>query len=171
MTQKLQYATYDVFTALRTRTRENGLAIMPTAGPSPQPAVVVALNGGLEYDLVSYVASKRGEPPTIPAPSTTNPNRVLLKGWQSAVWPIPDMSGATRYTLFGYIVWGILNPEGLESDFMLGTLPFPGLDTNEYISASTYLSYTLLNQRTVADLPGQPTETLPWLIKQISSEG
>ena len=171
MTQQLSAPEYDTYYALRTRTRNNGLAMMPVAGPSPQPAAVVVLHGSIEYDLISYVATKRGQPPTVPAPSTTNPNRIFLGGWQSAIFPVPDQVGVMDYHLWGYYVFGILNPEGLESDFMLGTIPFPGLDQNECIYAGQYLSYTIINQNVVPYLPGQPPEQLPRIITQISNEG
>lgn len=171
MTQQLQGAQYDDFMAIRKRTRKNGLAMMPTAGPSPQPAVVVSLHGGLEYDIISFVAGKRGEPPTVPAPATTNPNRVFLEGWQSAIFPIQDMGGIERYAIAGYYIFGILSPEGLESDFMLGNLPFPGVDTNEVFYAGKYLSYQLLNQAIVPILQGQQQEILPQLLRQISNQG
>lgn len=171
MTQKLSNAQWDSFYALRTRKRDNGLGAMPTAGPSPQAAQVVVLHGSLEWDIVAYTATKRGEPPTVPAPATTNPNRVFMGGWQSGIFPIPDQVGVMEYTVAGYMRFLILSPEGLESDFMLGKLPFPGLDPNEYISATQYLSYQLLNERVVPALPGAPVFQLAQVIRTISNEG
>ena len=153
MTQILQNAQWDQFQALRTRMSRNGLAMMPTAGAFPQVAQVVAFNGGLEFDIVAFQAAKRGGPPTVPAPSTTNPNRVFLGGDQTAPFPIPDMGNIRAYGVGGWYIWGILAPEGLESDFMIGNLPFPGLDQNEFIPSS-FFAYNLINQRIVRKVGG-----------------
>jgi len=155
MTQQLVGSKYDAFHAMRCRTSNNGISVMPVAGPSPQPAAVVALNGGLEFDTIAFYAMKRGEPPTVPPPASLNPNRIFLEGWQSAPFPVPDQGTIMCYAIAGFYKWAILTPEGLESDFMLGQLPFPGLDPDERFPSS-YFNYQLINQNIARIIPGGP---------------
>lgn len=164
--QNLKDAQYDVFTATRTRVSSNGLAMMPVAGPYPTPSVVVALNGGAEFDIVAYVAVRRGAPPVVPGPRSTNPNRVFLNGQQNGVFSMPDLAGVINYVTSGYYIFGILAPEGLASDFMLGTVPFPGADSNDMIPGS-YLSYTMINQNIVPTVPPSNVPQLPPLLRNI----
>lgn len=166
MTQILNNAQWHTFTAARRRTSDNGLAMMPTAGPYPQPAVVVALHGGLEYEEIYFVASRLGAPPIVPAPYTKNANRVYLGGEQSAVFPMPEISGVKTYGVAGYYRWGILAPEGLESDFMIGQVPFPGLDKDEYIPG-VYFSYTLMNQRMTRVVGNAATPNKPGVVPSL----
>jgi hypothetical protein len=166
MTQQLTNPQWDNFNAIRTRMSRNGLAMMPVAGPFPQPAQVVGLNGGLEFDLISFVAIKRGEPPTVPSPRTQNNNRVFLRGSQSAPFPIQDFAGVTAYGVAGWYVWGILAPEGLESDFMIGSLPFPGLDRDERIP-NGYFSYQLVNQLLTRIVNSANVPNLPPAVQRV----
>ncbi len=161
-------AEYDAYFAMRQRVSSNGLATMPVAAPYPTPAVVVALNGGLEFDVIAYAAVRRGAPPVVPAPYSSNPNRVYLRGEQSGTWSMPDLGGALNYVTAGWYIFGILAPEGLESDFMLGTVPFPGADTNDMLPGSS-LSYTMLNQRVVRTVGSQHAPNLPALLRAINS--
>lgn len=166
MSQGLQGAQYDVFTVLRTRVSNNGLAMMPVAEPYPAAAKVVALNGGLEFDIIAYTAVRQGDWPVVPAPYSKNPNRVYLNGQQTAAWPIDDVSGVRNYACSGFFIFGILAPEGLESDFLLGTVPFPGADPNEMMPGR-FLSYTMLNQGTVRKVANESVPNLPQLLRTI----
>lgn len=173
MTQQLQNYQYDVFSAVRTRVSHNGIAVMPVAGPSPQPAVVVSLNGGLEYDWILCCAATMGRPPYVPAPIMPhNNNRIFLQGGQSGVFPIPELGGAKAYGVLVWYKFGILTPEGLQSDFMLGNLPFPGLDQDERIPGG-YFTYNLVNNRMTRALPGSSEliNALPQLLRQIVQRG
>ncbi len=151
--QNQKDAQYDSFYALRRRTSSNGLAVMPVAASYPTPAVVVALHGGLEFDIIAYAAIRRGAPPVVPAPYSSNRNRVFLKGEQSGTWSMPDLGGALNYVTGGWYIFAILAPEGLESDFLLGTVPFPGADPDDMIPGST-LSYQQINQRQIQPVRG-----------------
>ncbi len=158
MTQQLQQAQYEGFFATRTHHHSNGLAIMPTAGPFPQPATVVALHGGLDYDIVVCQASRSGDVPQMPTPKITNPNRVFLSGGRWGQWPVQDMVGVKVYTVGVWYLFGILSPEGLTSNFYLGSLPFPGIDQNEFVPGS-YFNYQLINQtltQVLTPVPNKP---------------
>ncbi len=168
MTQALQGAQYDTFVAVRSHFHSNGLAMMPTAGIFPQAAQVVALHGGMDYDIIGYFATKRGEPPQIPSPIVTNKNRVFLGGSRVGEIPIMDVSGYENYAVSGYLLFGILAPEGLASSFMLGNVPFPGVDTNEQIPAAYFIE-GIINQRMTQTLTTVPT--LPPLITGIIEKG
>ena len=171
--QNLKNAQYDSFVAVRFHLHSNGLAMMPSAGPFPSPGSVVALNGGIGHDLISCVAFKRGGPPTVLSPTTTNPNRVFLQGGRWGNFPPPDFAGTNLYGIGIWLKFGILSPEGLASDFMLGNLPFPGLDQNEYIPG-TFFQYQLVNQRQTAKIQPigvVPASQLPTFISQIAQRG
>lgn len=168
MTQRLTQFQYDTFDATRTHIHENGLATMPTSGVFPLACQVVALHGGLDYDLVAYVATCRGAPPKIPSPKTTNPNRIFLKGGRAGKIPIRDIGGIMTYTVAGWLLFGILSPEGLASDFMLGSMPFPGININEQIPGS-YFDYSIINQNRTQTLVAVPNE--PPLLRAISGKG
>lgn len=158
--QQLPNAQYDGFNAIRTHMHFNGLAMMPTAAPFPAPANVVALHGGMDFEAIGYQAIKRGCPPNVPSPITTNPNRVFLGGGRTAEFPIEDMSGTIVYVVQGWFLFGILAPEGLTSDFMLGALPFPGVDSNAYIPG-IFFRTQLINTnptQTLVNVPIEPPE-------------
>ncbi len=172
MTQKLQNPQYDTWSASRSHFHSNGLAMMPTAGEFAQAAQVVALHGGLDWEIIAWFATRRGEPPVIPSPISRNKNRVYLGGGRTGEFPIKDMGGVTGYAVAGWFIFGILAPEGLNSDFMLGNLPFSGLvsglDTNEFIPAS-YFRQGLINDKTTQTETTVPS--LPPLIMAIKNEG
>ncbi len=154
------YSTYETFIATRTHVHSNGLAMMPTAGPYPQVASVVALHGGMCYESIACLATRKGEPPSVPSPQTRNQNRVYLRGGRFGDFPVSNMAGINTYTVGVWFLFGILAPEGLASDFYLGNLPFPGIDQNEFISSS-YFNYMLVNQgptQSIIPVPTQPPE-------------
>jgi hypothetical protein len=157
------------FTVNRCHIHRNGLAMMPTAGPFPQPAQVVALHGGLDFDCISYVAERRGAWPIGISPITTNKNRVFLNGGRCGIWPIPDVAGVMNYCVSGWILWGILSPEGLASDFMLGNMPFviPGVPPVQQMAGANF-SYQLLNQgitQVLTLVPSQPSQIMNMVSK------
>ncbi len=152
MPQSFNNSLYDIYTALRYRRHRNGLAMMPVAGIFPKAAQVVALNGGLDNDLISWVAGRRGAPPVVPAPFSKNPNRVFMGGEQIGQWANPDMSGVMTYYLAGWYRFGILSPEGLASDFMLGMVPFPGLTLQDQYIPRSYFQYGLINDQQIAPI-------------------
>jgi hypothetical protein len=153
--QNLQTAQYESFDAIRTQRCSNGLALLPTSGPYPQPASAVALHGGLCYDIVVYHIVRRGAPPECPSPITTNPNRVFLEGERTALFPIKDVTGITTYVAYGYLLFGILAPEGLASTFYIGNLPFLGIDVDEQIPGN-YFRYDLISQKRSSALTDVP---------------
>jgi hypothetical protein len=159
MPQILEGSSYDGFAASRAHFESNGLAMMATAGPYPSPAQVVALNGGLSFDVVVCQATRKGEPPAMPTPKTMNPNRVLLNGGRWGTFPMIEVNGVRTYSIGVWYLFGIITPEGLASDFMLGELPFPGLNaTDQYIPGS-YFNYELINgtlTQVLTPIPTQP---------------
>jgi hypothetical protein len=145
MTQQLQTAQYDSLTTTRVRRSRNGLAAMPVGAAFPAAQVVVALNGGQEMEAFAFVAVRRGQPPVIPAAWSSSVNRVFFGGEQSGAIPVPDPGGIMNYVLSGWFAFYILSPEGLNTDFYLGTTPWSGLDKNEVIEASLYFSTQIVN--------------------------
>jgi hypothetical protein len=168
MTQKLLNPQYDTFSATRMHIHTNGLAAMPVAGAFPSPSVTVALHGGLDYDAIAYTAVRRGAPPVVPSPKTTNPNRVFLSGGRVADFPITDFSGTTMYVVTGWLLFQILSPEGLESNFYIGNLPFPGVDKNEYIPGVNF-QYQLVNQNQTQTLV--PVPQIPAILQNMIQKG
>lgn len=167
--QVLPDSQYDAFTAIRRHSHSNGLAMMPTAGAFPQSASIVVLNGGLDMDFIGYAATRRGEPPQIPAPISTNPNRVFLAGERTGMFPMTDVAGVITYVVTGWFRFGILSPEGLASDFMLGDLPFPGVQTGQYIPGGYFL-INLINQNLTQTLTNN-VPPIPPLIQGIINKG
>ncbi len=168
MTQILQTTEYDTYAATRGHFHCNGLAMLPTAAPFPYPASVVALHGGIDYDIIIYTATRRGAPPVIPDPRSTNNNRVFLRGWRIAEFPIQDFSGTYGYGVTGGLLFGILSPEGLASTFYIGNLPFPGVDKNQSIP-SDFFQYQLVNQNMTQALV--PVPPLPSNLQNMIRQG
>jgi hypothetical protein len=171
--QNLPNAQYDGFETVRTHVHCNGLAMMPTAAPFPAAAVAVALHGGMDFEVIGWYATRRGAPPYVPDPTmlaTNNPNRIFLGGGRSGSFPISDMSGVEVYALQGWFLFGILAPEGLTSDFMLGNLPFPGLQTGEYVPG-TYFRANLINTTQTQTSEGLAVPTQPTQLRMASQQG
>lgn len=172
MPQQLANAIYDVYSATRQHFHSNGLAMMPTAGVFPCPASVVALNGGLDIDAIAVVAGRRGQPPAMPTPIINNSNRVFLGGGRVGEWANIDVAGVQTYYVSVYYLFGILTPEGLTSDFMLGLVPFPGLSLADQLIPAAYFQYNLINgTRTTVLPPTQSFQPLPALISGIANLG
>ncbi len=85
------------------------------------------------------------------------------------------MNGVMTYYVAGWYLFGILSPEGLASDFMLGMVPFPGLTLPDQFIPSTYFQYGLINDQQISPLgPIEGStgfEPLPGLISAISNSG
>ncbi len=161
---------YDYWEAWRSRTSSTGIAMMPLSGPPPMPSVPVVLDGGSEYDLVTFAAARWQLPPIIPAPVLlqSNSNRVLLGGGQSALFPIPFFGDTKLFQITGWYLFGIINPEGLISDMPLGTPPMgPGdgpLTFEEYLRMAGIQNLQLITQTPPGALPtgdGSQPEQLP----------
>lgn len=171
MPQNLSSPQYESWSCTRTRSSSNGLAVMPVAGPWPQPAVVVALNGGLETETIGGIAICLGTPPTIVSPNSlaNNPNRLYLGGSQSGNVPVLTFGGVKVYGIAWAYSYAILSPEGLDGDFALGIQPWDTDPyTTEYLPAANMKAY-LINDNTEPPLNGQE-EILPMLIRQIEDE-
>lgn len=171
MTQSVQYPMYDSWDATRGRSSNTGIAMMPLAGPPPQPSVPIVLDGGCEFEWLYCMAARIGKPPAFPAPTTSNSNRVFLGGYQNAGFPIVDIGGYCLYRLAGWYWWGILNPEGLDSEFMLGGAPMPNQPTfsQESIPAS-FFQTNIMNQNRPAlpNLFSANNEQLNNLLMQVT---
>lgn len=170
---------YDYWDAWRSRVSSTGVAMMPVAGPAPQPSVPILLNGGAEYDMVTFTARRWGGPPIIPSPVLNSPNRVLIGGGQSACYPLPVWGTTRLWAVDGWYLWGIINPEGLISDMPLGTPPMNGtdgpLDFNQYLRLATgnLLNRQLTTDPTTTPMPtgdnSQP-EQIPQLFRVITQK-
>lgn len=172
MPQELNAALYDSFSAVRTHLHSNGLAMMPTAGLFPQAASVVALHGGIDYDIVVGTAVRQGRPPQMPSSIvTSNPNRVFLQGGRWGNFPPIDVKNVYTYSLGVWYIFGILAPEGLASDFMLGNCPFPGIQVvDPQTIPSSYFRVDLINQLPTM-IEGGLTPQLPPLLNPIRGQG
>lgn len=168
MSQSIANPQYDTFTAFRRHIHNNGISMMPVAGTFPTASVSVALHGGYDFDAISYVAVRRGAPPIIPSPKTTNNNRIFLSGERIGMFPIGNVAGVTSYAVSGWLLFGILSPEGLASDFYLGNLPFPGVDKNEYIPGVNF-QYQLVNQNQTQTLI--PVPQIPAILQNMIQKG
>lgn len=125
MPQQISTAIYDVWDCSRTRVCSPGVAMMPLAGVPPQRSIPVVLDGGVDYEIIKFVAGRWGAPPVVPAPTTTNQNRIFLGGAQYGGFPIVSTGGFQFYRIGGTYLFGIIDPEGLLGDFMLGSAPMP----------------------------------------------
>ncbi len=164
MPQNAPSPQYDVWTAVRSRSSSNGIAMLPVAGPWPTPAQPVVLHGGVETETIAGGAVSIGAPPVIPSPQSlrANKNRVYLGGSQSACFPCVAVGGLKIYAVTFAYTWGILAPEGLDGDLSLGVQPW---DTDgapgEYLPAIN-LNDNLVNAGVGRQLqPTQPPQTPP----------
>jgi len=149
--------------------------MMPTAGAFPLASSVVSLNGGMDREIIAWVATRRGEPPVIPSPVSLNDNYIFLGGNRTADFPIKDIAGITTYAVAGYYIFGLVVPEALGSNFLLGNLPFPStVDTNEYIPAE-YFQQGMINWGTAKGQTAEktliPIPSLPTFVEDITDEG
>lgn len=157
MPQNLKLAQTDSWSCVRARTSRNGLAVMPTAGPWPQVAQVVALDGGLEMEAVIGFAVGIGAPPVIPSPNSliNNNNRLYMGGSQSGALPCVTFGGVKIYVIGFEYAWAILSPEGLDGSLPLGVVPWDSSSaSSEYLPAQN-LNQNLINTATPAPLNGQ----------------
>lgn len=168
-------AAYDYWNAVRTRISSTGIAMMPLSGPPPMPSVPIVLDGGSEFDIVVFAAGRWNAAPIIPKPLQTSRNRVFLAGQQSAIFPIPYAVGIRLYEISGWYAWGILNPEGLESDMPLGTPPLgqadQPLDFDQYLQMAGIQNAQLISQHPTTPLPtgdGSQPEQIPNLLWTLS---
>lgn len=173
MPQTTFNAQYESWTCSRTRTSRNGLAVMPTAGPWPQDAQVVVLDGGLEVETTGGMAIMTGAVPVIVSPNslTNNANRLYLGGSQTGALPVVSFGGIKVYAVAWSYAWCILSPEGLDGNFCLGVSPLDPDPANvEYVQSYKMVA-TLLNDNSGLSPPldGQ-YENLPRVIIQIEDE-
>lgn len=149
MPQQLYNAIYDTWDCIRTRVSVSGITMMPLAGIPPQSSIPIVLDGGMDYEVIQFIATRWGKPPVIPAPTTTNPNRVFLGGTQIAGAPIVGTGAYQLYRVSGAYMFGIIDPEGLLGDFMLGAAPMPNQpsSTNEYLPAGNIQSGMVNNNQ------------------------
>lgn len=139
---------YNTWDCVRTRVSTPGIAMMPLAGVPPQRSIPVVLDGGIDYERIEFIAGRLGALPVIPAPTTTNSNRIFLGGYQYGGFPVVEMGGYEFYRIGGIYFWGILDPEGLLGDFMLGSAPMPNQPyyNDEYLPAN-YIQPGMVNSR------------------------
>ena len=171
MPQSLDTPQYESWGCTRTRTSRNGLAVMPVAGPWPQIAAAVALDGGLEMEAATGIAVRAGAPPVIVSPNSleSNDNRLYLGGSQTGGIPAVSIGGVKIYVIAWVYVWCILSPEGLDGDFALGVSPLdPDTPTSEYLPSGNQ-NANLLNQNIASTLDGQQP-TLSQVILNIDNE-
>lgn len=136
--QQVPEAIYDIWDCWRARSSMTGIAMMPLAGIPPQRSIPIVLDGGIDYETILFVAGRRGAPPVIPAPTSQNSNRIFLGGFQFGGFPVVDVGAYQIYRVGGIYLWGILEPEGLLGDFMLGSAPMPNQPsyTTEYLPSA-----------------------------------
>ena len=153
MSQQLQVAIYDVWDCSRTRVSIPGIAMMPLAGSPPQPSIPIVLDGGTDVEVIQFIAGRWGALPEVPAPTTTNPNRIFLGGSQFGGFPIVSAGSFNFYRIGGVYVFGILNPEGLLGDFMLGAAPMPNQPVPSLeVMPGTNFRQDLVNQQSTPQL-------------------
>lgn len=155
MPQQLDDATYDAFQIWRGRVRRNGIVMMPTAGPSPQPATPVIVDGGIEYEIVTCTAARKGAPPVVPSAQSlnSNPNRIFMGGSQFACDPLRDFGGVFNYGIAVTYVWAIVEPEGLDQDLPVADGPWPDADPSDAYYPSSIFDPGQLCQNVNQSIP------------------
>jgi hypothetical protein len=140
MPEQLAVSSTTKYEIERARSRTEGILALPVAGRPPQNVSLVRLHAPIEFEVVYWSATRRGGPPVVPSPKSLagNPNRVFLGGTQSAIVPVPTFGGHW-FCLAGSYTYVIVGPEGLDSNFYLGRMPWEtvGVDEN-YIPAANF---------------------------------
>lgn len=114
-----------------------GLVVLPVAGPLGTPASVVRINAPIEYRSIAWSAARLGGAPRVPSwkafinPSNNNLNLIFLGGQRTADIPTPTGNSQQRWIIIaGQYTYGLVNPEGLDSVFQLGKMPWETGDTS-----------------------------------------
>ena len=147
--------------AERAHSSDSGLIVVPVAGPAGTPAVAIRVHAGIERESIFWASTREGGAPIVPSWKSFivggNPNRVFLKGQRSATLPSPKLGGHF-FVISGVYEYGILQQEGLDSNFVLGKMPWEtDIDPNvNFIPALNFDPSGVIGTKT----PSQVTEPI-----------
>lgn len=122
MAEQLPGAQTQRYGAVRQRTRNEGILVMPVAGPPGTPPMIVRVHAGLDMSTVDFDASKIGEPPIVPAAEPRDPNLILLGGSQTASLPMIQPGGHI-WQLSGHYEYVHKKLTGLDGPMPTGMMP------------------------------------------------
>lgn len=126
-------STTTTYNVERAHSREEGIISLPIAGEE-QAVSLVRIHSPIEYETIFWSASRRGAAPIIPSWKAfitgNNTNRVFLRGQRSATIPVPTIGGHW-YVVAGWYDYAIVTPESLDSNFMLGSMPWESINVNQ----------------------------------------
>ena len=129
--EKLPSAFNNRYRATRERTRDDGLLVIPVAGPPGTPPEIVRVHAGVELETVSFEANKIGEPPTVPHPDQLDQNNLFLSGTQSAAVPMLQVQGNNHsWHISGAYTYVHKKPVGLDAPLPTGVMPFEPYEVN-----------------------------------------
>ncbi len=110
-----------------------GVVVLPVAGPIDTPASAVRIHSQIETRSIAWSAARIGGVPKVPSWESfivaKNTNVVFLGGIRTADVPSP-LSVGHWWILAGQYNYALLVPEGLESAFQLGKMPWETGNTN-----------------------------------------
>jgi hypothetical protein len=142
-----------------------GVVVLPVAGPVGTPASVVRMHSQIEYRSIVWSAARMGGVPKVPSwkafIAANNTNVVFLGGVRTAQIPSPLVVGHW-WILAGKYDYSLIVPEGLESAFKLGKMPWEtqGVDEND-IPAAFFDPLAILSAMPKLGIPAQ----LPTMIQ------
>jgi hypothetical protein len=140
MAENVKGAWEQEYGVVRRRVRDEGILVIPVAGPAGTPPKIVRVHGGLEMETVDFNSGKFGAPPTVPSPASLNSNLQFVSGNQAATLPMAQpQQGVHYWTLSGQYLYVHIKPTGLTSAFSTGIMPFEiGTAVNNTIPASAF---------------------------------
>lgn len=142
-----------------------GVVVLPVAGPVGTPASVVRMHGQIEYRSIVWSAARMGGCPRVPSwkafIAANNTNVVFLGGIRTASVPSPLVIGHW-FILAGKYDYSLIVPEGLESAFKLGKMPWEsGVTYENDIPAEFFDPLAILSALPKLGIPAQ----LPTMIQ------
>lgn len=112
-----------VHTISRTRIRNEGIVVMPTASGAKRR---IRIHDPIEMMRISWESVCVGRPPDVPHPTSLDTNLVFLFGQQTAPVPIPSAEDPTKrqWMMSGTYFYDMTEPVGLAAEFPTGKMPW-----------------------------------------------
>lgn len=156
--------------------RDTGLLVIPIAGPSGTPPLIIQVHSPYGMRVESWEASKKNTPPVIPSPIDTPSGDILLKADITFMQPvIRDQQNQLEYYAEGVYTYVQAEVRDENSNYHTGKYPYaiggikPGFDDPDkgfYHTTNATLTNDP-NQTTIVDgvvgaqpLTGQVFQTL-----------
>lgn len=127
------------YSLVRQRNRDEGLLVLPLAGPPGTKPEIVRIHGGVETESVDFDVIKDGGPPIVPAYKPSEDNNQELSGTQAATIPMLKATGQQTFRMVGHYEYVHRAPKGLDSEMPTGMLPMQiGIAADNAIPAECF---------------------------------